>query len=231
MTDYFRQFIGLKGKPAPKNQVLAKKQAQVAQENKSYDERSATLLRTQQLRIKGLESQIGDIDEQVAQSRSQPNVNWGQVKLLLSKKEGHKQELVPLMQKYEALQRQAKMVQATQENLEQGLLMKEAASQLTATTKAMEEIDIESAADEIGEAASLVEDHHGLLTTPSMFGGTHLQDERDASVDEELARMMQEQADRAAADLPEATQSPPQKTPSTASAAGGAQARTKIPKQ
>lgn len=195
MVDWIRSTLGI---TAPSTTQPSKTQAALAAKRDaiSYDERLVMLERTQAIQLGNYEEQLQDLNVDIARAVKQPDV----LRPLLVQRTQLTQEINTLKGKLantRALRRHAVIAEA---NVEQALLMEQAASTMEKNTSAMEELHVEDTVDRLSDVARTMDDHNALLATP-IFGASALVDDDD--IDAQMAAMQLAEDEREAREADE----------------------------
>lgn len=184
--DFFRQAIGLSAAPTTKKQQPSAALQRKLAQNKQHtpEERLQLKIKTQQLQADQKREEISDLDEQVKAAIAARDKN--KAASLLTKKKQVEGELRRLEGMLNTNRAQLGIRAQAEDNLDQALLLQDAAPELKEMAEATEAIDVDEAVDQIQDAAQMIEQQSERMSEPLLVGAADLesqvQDEIDAMI-------------------------------------------------
>ncbi len=191
--DWVRSTLGITASTAP-----AKPHPLIAARSATpHDERAAALELSQTRQLRNMEDQLRDLNEDISRASRQPAV----LRPLLLQRATLTQTIAVHKGKLEnsrSLRQNAAMAEA---NVEQALLMQQAAVHMEENTAAMDSLHVEDTVDRLSDVAKSMETHNDLLSTPIFRGTGALIDDDD--IDAQMAAIQAAEDEREAREADE----------------------------
>lgn len=215
MMDYFRQAIGLAPartqSTAAVPPVLQRKLAQNKQQ--TPEERLQLKIKTQQLQADQKREEISDLDAQCREAVAARDKH--KAASLLTKKKQVEGELRRLEGMLNTNRAQIGIRAQAEDNLDQALLLQDAAPELKDLAEATEAINVDDAVDQIQDAAQMIEQQSERMSEPLLVGAADLESQVQDEVDAMIAQQDSEDVIRMGLDekLPSVSKPQQQKLP------------------